>query len=565
MLSPSALPERLAETAARDLTAAALACAECLVYEWHVASDRITWGDNADMFFARFGVATPVSRSDLKLVADAEDVALIDRAVDEAAREEHPFRVDFRVVGPDGAIFWIEDRGATILDINKRPDRVIGVLSIVTDRKLREQRLAYLASYDELTGLFNRAFLLDELGAKSLQPGAAQRCYFLLFGIDDLGAINSGYGFGVADQVIVSIGQRLKAALPGNAVVGRMAGNKFGAIVRADAAIDLNRFCGEILLSVSRTVVRTEAGPVSATLSIGAVAMPDHAETGQEALAAAEDALTRAKQQGRDCQVIFERAADEQTVRRRNVLIADQIVSALNERRVTLAYQPIVSAADERPAFWESLLRIIQRDGNLATAGDFIPVAERLGMIRLLDRRALELAVRELHNYGRLVLTLNVSAMTATDPIWARKMVSYLKDNAQVCSRLIVEITETYAITDLSESIRFVSELRALGCQVAIDDFGAGYTSFRNLRMLDVSLVKLDGSFIRNLHQSPDNQHFVRALIELARNLDIRTVAEWVDDQRDVDLLRSWGVDYLQGFYYGRPTLTPDWLVRKIA
>jgi len=133
--------------------------------------------------------------------------------------------------------------------------------------------------------------------------------------------------------------------------------------------------------------------------------------------------------------------------------------------------------------------------------------------------------------------------------------IDFLSANASITDRLTVELTETSAIRDMEESVRFLSRLRELGCHVAIDDFGAGYTSFRNLQALVVDSVKIDGSFIRDLHDSPDNQLFVRTLVDLAKNFGLQTVAEWVGSGEDADLLRDYGVDFLQGFYIGTPEL----------
>ncbi|HUB84125.1 MAG TPA: EAL domain-containing protein, partial [Rhizomicrobium sp.] len=146
---------------------------------------------------------------------------------------------------------------------------------------------------------------------------------------------------------------------------------------------------------------------------------------------------------------------------------------------------------------------------------------------------------------------------TAGDPSWLQSFVTYVRANQQVAKRIIVELTETAALNDFEESARFVSNLREMGCKVAIDDFGAGYTSFRNLQMLHVDMVKIDGSYVKGLVQSPDNQIFVRTLIDLAKNFKLKTVAEWVGSDEEAALLEEMGVDYFQGFHFGEPVLDP--------
>jgi EAL domain-containing protein (putative c-di-GMP-specific phosphodiesterase class I) len=235
--------------------------------------------------------------------------------------------------------------------------------------------------------------------------------------------------------------------------------------------------------------------------------------------------------------------------------IADEVVAALNEDRLVFAYQPIVAAASHEASHFECLLRLKKHDGSVIAAGQFIPAAEQLGIVRLVDRRALEMTVRRLHVDHSLTLAVNVSGTTAGDPSWLHSFLQYIEANRSVAPRLIVELTETAALEDFEKSTQFISKLRDMGCRVAIDDFGAGFTSFRNLQMLRVDMVKIDGAYVKGLAQSPDNQIFVRTLVDLAKNFNLKTVAEWVGSAEEADLLKGFGVDYFQGFHFGEPAL----------
>ena len=209
----------------------------------------------------------------------------------------------------------------------------------------------------------------------------------------------------------------------------------------------------------------------------------------------------------------------------------------------------------------EALLRIAAADGSgeATTAAHLVPIAEKLGLVRLIDRRIMMLAVQRLQRYPEARLSINVSGITATDPRWYGQLTEILSEQREINDRLTIEITETVALNDLNETARFIAALRELGCAVAIDDFGAGYTSFRNIKMLSVDVVKLDGSFCEELSANEDNQYFVRSLIDLAKKFELKTVAEWVQTEDDARLLKSWGVDYLQGRLYGEATLEPPW------
>ena len=189
-----------------------------------------------------------------------------------------------------------------------------------------------------------------------------------------------------------------------------------------------------------------------------------------------------------------------------------------------------------------------------------MPVAERLGLVRLLDHRVLELVVDELIAAPALHASLNVSPPSTTDPDWWAGLISLLRTHSGVAQRLTVEITESAAIQDIDDTRGFVARVKDLGCRIAMDDFGAGYTSFRNLRKLGVDIVKIDGAFVANILRSEDDRAFVRTLIELAQRLKLSTVAEWVQSDEAARTLEVWGCDYLQGALVGLASTERPWI-----
>ena len=219
----------------------------------------------------------------------------------------------------------------------------------------------------------------------------------------------------------------------------------------------------------------------------------------------------------------------------------------------------MVAARSREPAFYECLVRMEQGDGQVLLAPDIVPVAERLGLIRLVDHRILELVIAELIASPYVQLSLNISPETTMDPDWSGTIESLMRSHPGVAERLIVEITETVAIQDIDDVRGFVTRLKNFGSKIAIDDFGAGYTSFRNLRKLGVDIVKIDGAFVQNIARSADDRAFVQTLIDLARRLDIKTVAEWVQDEEAAMMLREWGCDYIQGRLIGLASPDRPW------
>jgi EAL domain-containing protein (putative c-di-GMP-specific phosphodiesterase class I) len=298
---------------------------------------------------------------------------------------------------------------------------------------------------------------------------------------------------------------------------------------------------------------------------VGAVWLPQGTATSQEAMLRAEEALERAKGMGRNGFAVYCGSEHRESQRRRLINIGDDIMSALADQRLLLAYQPIVGARSRKAEHHECLLRMRRKDGTIAPAGAFIPASETLGLVRLLDRRALEIAVAQLYRHPLIKLSINVSGTTAGDHSWLQSFINYVRENREVAERMTVELTETAALQGFEENARFVTRLRDMGCRVAIDDFGAGYTSFRNLHNLRVDMVKIDGEYVKNLSASPDNQLFVRTLVDLAKNFQLETVAEWVGSEQDAELLADFGVDYFQGYYFGEPVLSPAWMEPEIV
>ena len=276
-------------------------------------------------------------------------------------------------------------------------------------------------------------------------------------------------------------------------------------------------------------------------------------------MAKAEVSLRQAKQNGRDC---FVRYRAEDASRKDNqtyVRTAERIQSALRDDRFVFAYQPVVSAKDGEVAHYECLLRIVEENGDIRSAAWFMPVVEEMGLIRQIDRKVLEMAVRELRRCPEVSLAINVSAYTTGDKVWMRRLKELVEGHGDLARRLTIEITETVALKDLEQSAEFCHEVKSLGCAVSLDDFGAGYTSFKSLRTLGVEEVKIDGSYVKNLIDNPDNQVFVRSLLGLAQGLKMRTVAECVETEAEAKWLQEQGVDFFQGYYFGKPDTKPAW------
>jgi diguanylate cyclase (GGDEF)-like protein len=550
-----------------DSAADSLDCAEILrsageaAYEWRIESDRLIWSEGAPgMFGLRDSRPISSGRAFANLLDPGNaktrfDAIFHSQETDDGSGVAYQIQYALRM-GARAPKFWVEDTGRWFAGQDGKPERAHGIVRIVTDRYEYEQQLAYLSRFDVLTGEINRWHLTEQL-EQTLQDSARAQisCGFLLVAIDNLGRINEAYGYDIADEVIGCVAKRLRGRMRAEDCLGRFSGNKFGIILRNCTPEEIGTAAERFLGCIRDDVVVTSAGPVSVTGTIGGVAAPRHASDVHEVLSRAQEILDRAKEKRPGSFLAYAPNAEREAIRRANIRATDQIVTALNERRIQLAYEPVADAQSRETVFHECLLRIRREDGTLIPAVDIIPVAERLGLVRLLDQRVLELAIEEMIAHPDLNASLNVSASSTMDPDWWSRLEALLHLHEHVADRLIIEITETAAIHDIDNARGFVARVKDLGARIAIDDFGAGYTSFRNLRKLGVDMIKIDGAFVEKLVRSEDDRTFVRTMIELARGLKLKTVAEWVQDEQTAAILAAWGCDYLQGEHIGRATL----------
>ncbi|WP_050425848.1 putative bifunctional diguanylate cyclase/phosphodiesterase [Bradyrhizobium tropiciagri] len=533
-------------------------------FAWDLASDAIAWSDNVATVFPDIPAAALASGSELaKLIEPSRTVRVDALGQTASARsgEPVPYRIEYGVRAITSApVIWIEETGCWFAGADGRPARVEGVVRINNERHAREEQLLKLSRHDPLTGELNRTHLVASL-AESIEECARFRtsCAFMLIGIDHLARVNDAFGFDVADAVIAEVAKRIRARLRSGDMLGRFSGNKFGLILRNCTVDDTNVAAERFLAAVRDEVVPTKSGPVSVTASIGAVTIPRHAKSAEEAVNRAQETLDAAKSRRAGSFALWKPNVERDAQRRVNIRVTDEIVTALNERRIVIGFEPVVDARSRQPSFYECLVRMEQDDGRALLAPDIVPVAERLGLIRLVDHRVLELAIAELASAPGVQLSLNISPDTTMDPDWWATIESLMRAHPGVGERLIVEITETVAIQDIDDVRGFVTRLKNFGSRIAIDDFGAGYTSFRNLRKLGVDIVKIDGAFVQNIVRSADDRAFVQTLIDLARRLEIKTVAEWVQDEEAAVMLREWGCDFIQGRLIGLASPDRPW------
>lgn len=526
-----------------------------VAYSWDIGSDTLSWGPNAaevlgpvplavlqrGLSFA--GLVEPGSgRSRYDAIFSSGGHDLGDGAV---------YRTRY-AADLAGRKMWIEDAGRWFVGIDGRPSRARGVLRL--ERAVRPEELtATDADLCDRNALVER---VDEALAEHLP--ADRSVVVLVAAIGELARLNGEFGHEGTEEIIEEVRQRLHSVMRRRDQLMHYSGNRFAILLSSCPANQIEAAAERFIKAVASSAVESSRGIALVRLRVGAAIAPDLAREGATLVKAAESALSGAEAAGLDNAVIARRPVVAEGGGGAPRLDLEA-VAALNERRVRLALQPVVTAKGRIPAFHEALLRVERPQGGFLAAAELVPLLERRGLVNLFDHRVLELAMTHLTDRQDAVLSINVSPRTLADADWIEGFEASAGANPGAAKRLIVEVTETATIEDPERMARLLVRIKQRGARVAIDDFGAGHTSLRHLRAFPIDILKLDGAFTQNLRRSTDDRFFVRTLLELAHHLGVETVAEWVDDELQASMLCDWGVTYLQGHLVGKAELSlPD-------
>lgn len=443
---------------------------------------------------------------------------------------------------------------------DKRFNGYRGTARDISKSKSDEKRMVILANQDHLTGLSNRRRFIEDLNYEIRRVERhGQLGVLLLIDLDHLKLVNDTAGHAAGDQIIVQVAGLLKRASRDQDLLARISGDEFALAFAAMNQKQGTDKARQLLELISELKPRYGGRALNISASIGVVTFPADGKVPVELLAKADAAMGVAKTSGRN-RVHMYNECDMMRERMDNQLVwKDHLLNAMDRGDLVLVYQPIVSVRGGNTHHYEVLVRLRAQGGGLISPGKFIPAAEQFGLIQRLDREVLTRAIRCLAdlplNQRDIGFSINLSGLSIGDKALYPLIEQEVRQAGIDPGRITFEVTETAACEQLNSAVEFIQKIRQLGCRVSLDDFGVGFSSFSYLKHLRADILKIDGSFIRDIHSNNADQLFVKALVDVARGMGMQTIAEFVENEQVYDRVSSLGVDYVQGYYLGKPQL----------
>ncbi len=428
---------------------------------------------------------------------------------------------------------------------------VIRLMKIIEDLEKAQESVKFLSEYDPLTMLYNRRTFEEALAEEIDRADRfGEQLCILFIDVDNFKVINDTYGHHIGDMVLKSVAQRLKNSIRHLDTAGRLGGDEFG-VIAPKVGKNLALYIAERLKrSVEDNPVNLGEYRIPVSVSVGAICYPEDTGSKEDILFLGEALILMAKREGKGKIKLLEQEVKEfySSIRK----LEKDIMEAIDKRNVEVHLQEIVDLASGELLAFEALMRLRVND-EIIPPYMFIELAEEFGVIKKLDLALIEKLMSLLrHPDSSFCAFINLSPLDI-DESFVRDVRAIVGSFGIDPSRIVFELTERKAIEDMNRVINFVKELKNAGFRFAIDDFGSGYSSFLYLKYIPVDFLKIEGEFIKSIKRSEVDRAFVKSMVEIAKTLNIKTIAEFVEDVEIVDMLMKIGVDYAQGYYIGKP------------
>lgn len=429
----------------------------------------------------------------------------------------------------------------------------------LSERRIIEARLQHLVNHDDLTGLCNRRRLEQQLEVVVLRARKGGRLSALLYiDLDHFKVINDAEGHAAGDRLLSEVANILRHEIGTSGLLARISSDEYTVLVEDITEVKALEIAEKLRHIMDQFQFTTNNHTYHIGASIGvATIKPGDLASASEVLARADQACYVAKTHGRNIVHLFNKEDTEMSNLRSAIHWVPLIRDALANNKFKLVFQPVLSLKDKSVPHYETLIRMVGDDGNLIAPNNFIPVAEKMGLIHDIDLWVVNHAIDILRDlpekFGNASLGINLSSYAFQDTTLLPMLKEKLEKTGVRPEKIVFEITETAAIANYSQTREMIMNIRQLGCRFALDDFGSGFSSFNYIKEFPVDFLKIDGAFITNLTSDPVDQTLVKSMIEIAKTLNKEIIAEFVENKDILDLLIQYGADFAQGYFIGKP------------
>ena len=469
--------------------------------------------------------------------------------------DTHQVSETFEIVMADGRV--VTQLSYPVRDSKANFVGRLWIYEDVTRERQTAEQLIYLAERDSLTGLYNRHRFQEQLGQMLVNVERRNSHGALLFfDLDEFKYINDTFGHRAGDAMLIRVAGEVSALIRRNEVFSRIGGDEFALLMPDVTEQEAAHLAERIIRAISQIPFRYDGQNLRLTTSLGIALYPAHGDNAEELVSHADAAMYQAKEAGKNAWRVYRQELDASREMLRRMSWHERIGSAIEKNLLRLHFQGIYSAADGALTHLEALVRMVDESQpeRVIMPGHFIGFAEKTGRILDIDRWVIRECVRLLAGSVKIPpLAVNISGRSFDDPALPQYIGEQLAKFKVEPKRLLVELTETSAVSDLHDAQRFIEALHQTGCRVCLDDFGTGFSSFAYLKHLKADVLKIDGLFIRDLPNDHDNQVFVKSIVDVARGMHKITIAEFVEDAETLEMLQRFGVDMVQGYHLDMP------------